>query len=686
MPNRAAELRQEIANKRPTAVLKDVGRNWMRHHVGQAPDGRMRYLYSGSLGSLHFQNRAGEWKDVDDDLIEDSGQYVRKTKQAPYLLRVANNGRRRVYPDPEDESRYIEFGGMASVGLPSFVGNSMHWESPQHFEVDVTPQGSRVKLDIKVKEQGAPHRYTFTMRLVGLRRWGRFIFPDDGEEAVLEIVQPVAIDAVGNEKDASLEFTGVAVHITVDPAYMRYPITIDPPVERSVNASLNDVSGSNTPVSAIYKTTTSGYMGKTTSTRHQTCRFEDVQVPQGAAVAFAYIQFTSKQYGSGSGTDWKVSLADEDDADQIASVANWLARPHTSYANWHDVPTWSGEEESDDTQSPDISTQVGEVITDRGGWVPGNALLVFVEDDGSPSYRNRVSYTYDSAPSKTADLYIEYEEAAQTGEAVLDGEGALVADGAVQIIALASISGAGAVAVEGSVGTLHTGQIDISGAGALTAIGSLLVISSTINMEGEGALTVLGVFDALACAAAISGEGALVAAASIGAVKEGQVAISGVGGLTADALLSIGAVAAISGDGALTVIGTFNPATGLVSMSGEGSLTAAAQAAVTIYSRFGKVYWEINPDNYPENTTFEFVAILRASAGVTARSRLYNLTADIEMGASEVTTTATVATRVISAPFSLTAGDNIYRAEYGVDAGGTATIYGVALRVHGEPN
>jgi hypothetical protein len=630
---------------------------------------------------LHFQNGAGEWLDIDDDLVPDSGQYVRKTKQTPYLMRVARSGRRRIYPNPEDTSKYVVFGGMANVGNPVYVGNSMTWESNRGFEVRLQPRGSVVKLGIKVLRKGAPKRYTFPMQLVGLTRWGRFIF--DGEEAVLEIRQPVAVDITGEVREVGLEFTGTTVHLTLDDEGLRYPIIIDPTVDRTVAAGADDVTRWGAVFSVTDPITTLGeFFGNSYNAAY---RFTNITIPQGSAISSAWIQFMSSSARTGSDCDLKIRAHDHDNSSQITSASDFDARvaaATSSQVNWNNIPSWSFGEKSEDTKSPDLSGPVGDVITLRSGWASGNAINILVENNGGTDTREAAMYEH--ATYDPADLHIEFSEGAVTGVAVLSAESGGVLKGVLSPgLMKASLAAEGDLTVVGSVGALQLGQAAFAAESSMTAKAVYIGLGRS-NLDAEGVLTSVAVRDRTA-QATLGAEGAMAVRGELGGVLEGAAALSAEGVMAAIAVRTRPGQAALAANGALVAQAVFAPGVGRAALSAEGTMTVIADVGVPITEPMTNTTRELDPAHYPSGSTFEMIAQVEVSPGGTWWAYVYNVTLGVQIAGSAVFSFGPGITRKVSSPFSLASGPNLYRVQYGGIAGFTYTPHGSDIRIHAEP-
>lgn len=137
-------------------------------------------------------------------------------------------------------------------------------------------------------------------------------------------------------------------------------------------------------------------------------RFRNVNIPQGAEITEAYLEFTAystRTYGSAS---MRIrGVADDDASDFHPNRRNRLSNlPKTSGLTWSMPDFYSNR----DYQSPNIAAIVKE-ITDRSGWASGNDMA-FVLDNFS-SYRG--AYSYGGSPSKAPRLIIKFNGSATPG-------------------------------------------------------------------------------------------------------------------------------------------------------------------------------------------------------------------------------------------------------------------------------
>ena len=114
--------------------------------------------------------------------------------------------------------------------------------------------------------------------------------------------------------------------------------------------------------------------------QHVGMRFQDIDIPPGATIANAYIEFQCDETGSDV-TNLRFYGEDTDDALTFTSDSFDISnRPKTSnYVSWNSVPPWNTEGEKHRT--PDLSPVIQELV-DRNGWSQGNDLAIIVTGSG----------------------------------------------------------------------------------------------------------------------------------------------------------------------------------------------------------------------------------------------------------------------------------------------------------------
>lgn len=131
-------------------------------------------------------------------------------------------------------------------------------------------------------------------------------------------------------------------------------------------------------------------------------RFAGVEIPQGANITNAYIQFTADENQS-STSSLLIHGEDADNSVTFNSTDNNLSSrlKTTAQVNWA-AANWSNNSSTVNERTVDISSIITEV-TARNGWQMGNALTILIEGSGT-----RSAFSRDEDASKSAKLHVSY--------------------------------------------------------------------------------------------------------------------------------------------------------------------------------------------------------------------------------------------------------------------------------------
>lgn len=197
-------------------------------------------------------------------------------------------------------------------------------------------------------------------------------------------------------------------------------VTVDDPttgtVERRIDSSSDDAE--QTVGGRISLTSTDLEMVQD-KRRHQVIglRFTDIQVPRGATIDEAWVQFWADEADTGP-TDLVIHAQAADDAGTFSSDADVESRALTTASvPWTPEPWTVAGAAGPAQRTPDLSVVVREV-TDRAGWASGNSLVLVVSGDGQ---RTALSFDGDSAAAPL--LHIAYTYAAENLPPVADAGG-----------------------------------------------------------------------------------------------------------------------------------------------------------------------------------------------------------------------------------------------------------------------
>lgn len=132
-------------------------------------------------------------------------------------------------------------------------------------------------------------------------------------------------------------------------------------------------------------------------------RFSSLNVPAGAVITNAYIQFTCDETSSSS-TNLTIAVEDEANAATFASTTNNITNRTTfgTTVTWNSIPAWNSTGASNaDHRTPNLTALVQHVVN-KGGWSTGNPIAFVLQGSG-----RRIAESYDgTAP---AQLVVEYQ-------------------------------------------------------------------------------------------------------------------------------------------------------------------------------------------------------------------------------------------------------------------------------------
>lgn len=139
-------------------------------------------------------------------------------------------------------------------------------------------------------------------------------------------------------------------------------------------------------------------------------RFVNVGIGQGNVISSAYLKLRSDDvYGDRSGSqDCIIVGEDADNASTFSTLNDYNGRSRTSAnVSWVFDSSGAGIWHT----SVDIKTVIQEIV-DRGGWVSGNALAIFVETTEDSTSQDDVFQSYDEDPSYAPKLEVTWTTAA----------------------------------------------------------------------------------------------------------------------------------------------------------------------------------------------------------------------------------------------------------------------------------
>lgn len=133
-------------------------------------------------------------------------------------------------------------------------------------------------------------------------------------------------------------------------------------------------------------------------------RFKNLNIPKGANITNAYLQFEVDETSTQSTTLFIQAEASDNTQTFTTSNSNISNRPKTSnHISWSPV-SWNNKNDAGlDQRTPNLKDIVQEIV-DRDGWVSGNSMVFIIDGEGK-----RVAESYDGESSAAAHLHVEYE-------------------------------------------------------------------------------------------------------------------------------------------------------------------------------------------------------------------------------------------------------------------------------------
>ncbi|ARU54920.1 Tfp pilus assembly protein tip-associated adhesin PilY1-like protein [Oleiphilus messinensis] len=141
-------------------------------------------------------------------------------------------------------------------------------------------------------------------------------------------------------------------------------------------------------------------------------RFGEVNIPQGATITSAYIEFTSSDNSS---VDTNLSIVAHKSANSApftnSSGDISLRGTTTAVVPWNSVSDWTNDEVY---QTPDLKNLVEEVVAESD-WCGGNAMSFIISGTGTRKFTS-----HDSDPGSAPRLVVEYDENSAVGNCMQD--------------------------------------------------------------------------------------------------------------------------------------------------------------------------------------------------------------------------------------------------------------------------
>jgi len=152
-------------------------------------------------------------------------------------------------------------------------------------------------------------------------------------------------------------------------------------------------------------------------------RFNNLEVPRGATIVSAYLEFVVDETGS-TATNVNIHAHDTDNAPAFAATTqNVTSRTLTAASTAWNIPAWNTVGEIQ--QSPDISAVVQEVV-DRAGWSSNNSMAFIISGTGT-----RTAEAYEGVAASAPLLHIEYTGSVPGAVGIHEAEDATLSGSAI---------------------------------------------------------------------------------------------------------------------------------------------------------------------------------------------------------------------------------------------------------------
>ena len=176
----------------------------------------------------------------------------------------------------------------------------------------------------------------------------------------------------------------------------------DPTIfEVRVNTGYDDAEESSS--GSVSRSSSDLELVQESSTQTVGIRFQGVDIPAGAMIVDAWVQFQADESHSGGTTLTIQAQDDVNPATFSSSSGNVSSRPRTTEAVSWSPPAWSTGAQGPAQQTPDLALVI-QAVVDQQNWTSGNSLVIIITGSGK-----RVAESYNGSSSAAALLHVEYQ-------------------------------------------------------------------------------------------------------------------------------------------------------------------------------------------------------------------------------------------------------------------------------------
>lgn len=173
-------------------------------------------------------------------------------------------------------------------------------------------------------------------------------------------------------------------------------------ISSQVNAGSDDAEET-VSSGAMYLTSTDLELTTDGSAQEVGMRFKNLNIPQGATITSAYIQFTVDEVASGT-TGLTIFGENHGNPATFTTSAHSISNRVKTAASvsWIPVPWTVLQQAGADQKTPDLSAVVQSIIS-RSDWSANNAMVFVITGSGQ-----RTAYAYEGAAAKAPKLFVSY--------------------------------------------------------------------------------------------------------------------------------------------------------------------------------------------------------------------------------------------------------------------------------------
>lgn len=170
----------------------------------------------------------------------------------------------------------------------------------------------------------------------------------------------------------------------------------NPDGEEATNGNIYNNTGA---LDLVFDSEANPWRGNQVSALH----YMNVDVPPGATIVSAHVQFTSRGTSGIDPCSLQVTMEAADNAPTLGwNPFNYTTRPRTPAVQWSPAP-WPIANVAGPTQRTPNLAAILQAVIDRPGWATGNNVAVIIEGMG-----RRSSWSHDQDPSRAAQLCVSY--------------------------------------------------------------------------------------------------------------------------------------------------------------------------------------------------------------------------------------------------------------------------------------